>query len=105
MSDGSVCEVCGADTEYDSEMILCKRCEEGDVSNTWVATVHILVACRSQSDAADAFSGLLTEAIYDPNSCVVDWGYVRVFGKLLSPSSHGLVNLDTYKEGDFLEEI
>ena len=44
----------------------------------YIATVHIMLKAESETEAWDAFSGLLTECgIYNPETGVVDWCYTR----------------------------
>lgn len=67
----------------------------------YVATVQVAVKAQSQEEACDAIRAALTDfASQEP--LFIDWGYLRLGGQYLYPSLQSYIDLDRYKEGDFL---
>jgi hypothetical protein len=68
---------------------------------TYTATVKILVAAPSPTDACDVISAALTDPI---NTALVDWGYIPTAdGKDFTyPELHADLDPATYIEGSFL---
>ena len=66
----------------------------------FLATVHILVAATSDSEAADTISGLLTEGgIYEPGSGIIDWSYRFAGDRYRYPAA--VVVPDDYDRDEF----
>ena len=67
----------------------------------YIATVKILVAAPSPTDACDVISAALTDPI---NTALVDWGYIPTAnGKGFAyPEPAPDIDLPTYVEGSFI---
>ena len=74
--------------------------EQSMTRRTFIATVQIIISpdagVTSESEAADWFSGLLSD-----NNQVFDWGYLKVGGQYLHPTSIH-VDPENYEEGQAL---
>lgn len=72
----------------------------GQTAKTYVATVQVLISLdqdvNNETEAADWFSGLLTD-----NPGVWDWGYLKIGGQYMYPSEKN-IDIEEYEEGDFL---
>jgi hypothetical protein len=71
--------------------------------STYIATIQVVIHpdenIKTEAEACDWFSGLLTEQLQGQNK-ILDWSYLPVGGQFLSPVEKIVSNQDKYEEGD-----
>jgi hypothetical protein len=72
------------------------------LGDTFIATVQIVIHpnqnIKSEIEACDWFSGLLSERLRHEEQIILDWAYLKMGGQFLYPQE--VLISDDYEEGE-----
>lgn len=67
---------------------------------SYIATVQLLIVVDEDETPEDAVTGLLSTAICDENSGILDWSYLKFGAQYLYPVHYRYLDIEQYDPGD-----